>query len=242
MHKSYSCLCSIFQFITFLFMPVLVNAQELPPTVNNNQSENTQAIEFHIIGGLAASYCIPILEQSQLRFTIDLALNSNTSEGGDNQTTSATNYSYYQDDNNSQSDKGYAFDFVASYIYLLTSKKDIRPFIGCGILGTYGKSWSSSTTNSSGTISIPNSYSESESNSLTWGIGLRGTLGCETFITSNVSMLAEYQISVLRYWTDSDNSSKTTYPTSFNQSETKSNSNGWQITLNSIRLGIAVHF
>ncbi len=241
MNKLFTLSTGIALFITFLFIPVIVNAQEMQSAVINDQSENNQAVQFHIIGGLAASYCKPLFQQSQLRFTLDLALNSNTSDKDSKHTNSDTNSSYYIDTNSSVSGKEYSVDFVASYIYLLTLKKDVHPFLGLGIVTAYSKSTSSQNTNRSGTNS-PISYEEYENNSSTLGMGLRGTLGCEAFITSSFSILAEYQISALHNWNDSNYLNKTTDTSSFDKNTSTSSSDGWQITLHSIRLGVAVHF
>jgi|GEM_PF-3129226 len=241
MKKNFNLSAGIVLLITCLFITSVVNAQEMSSTVISDKSENTQTMQFHIFDGVAASYCMPLVKQSQLRFTIDLAFSSDTKDGDTKHTNSDTNSSYYQNANSSQSDTEYSVDFVVSYIYQLTSKKDVRPFLGLGIVGAYSKSTNNNNTSRNGTYTS-HSYDENENNSSTLGIGLRGTMGCEAFITSRVSLLAEYQISVLRNWNDSDYWSKSTDESSFDRYTSTSSSDGWQIKLDSIRLGLAVHF
>jgi hypothetical protein len=188
----------------------------------------TQALQFDLIGQVAASYKYHLSGQSALRLTADISgLFREDKEdyvGRDQSTDSRVTKV------NSQQ-----FKITPSYLFYFNAEKRVKLFVGVGPFVGFSRNrrdYSHVETNPD------RSYSFQET-TVIWQYGVSGHGGLECHITDYLSMLAEYEIAAGYAPTNLDNAgSDSNSPSPYSYSQRVRT---WKIELSSLRVGVGVY-
>lgn len=217
----------------FAFSP---NALGQPAGPHNSVLSESSAVQFHLIGGYAVSYLSPLSTNSSFRITADFNLNSSSLEGP----SKSNSPSYTQDIDRSSDYSSYGVDVVVSYVYSTAMTVNSSFYFGFGPAVRYSKSSNDGTYVEHPSASSSGFRNEYGDRAVDWGVGARAIVGLQAQLTTTVSLLAEYQISAFHLWRENRSKSSYSSPYSSGSNWSSIDQKGWEFTLNSIRLGIAV--
>lgn len=216
-------------------------AQGETDSANLSSPINTNAVQFHLVGGPGLSFVAPLSNASGLRFSVDIDLNSFTLDRATTRTRFSSG-SVIDSTNESRSDDGTSMgvDLTISYVRYAAFNDRIFGFAALGPVGGYSR-YSSESTSSFNlqTVGIADS-SEFTSTATYWRAGLRAALGLQAFLIPSISVLGEMQISGERLWSDRVEESRTGI--SVDMSRAELNETGWVFDIEAVRLGVAIHF
>ena len=200
-------------------------------------------VQFHLVNGYSLSYLNSLSNSSALRYKLDFGFSvgktnndgSNSSSWGNSGSSSSSTAT---DDHNYQ-----MLSLTVQYLSYPLNEKNIKIFIGAGPFISLDRTFSSGTSNQ---IWRDGQQTSNETVSLRYSlnIGIGGSTGVECLITKNISLIGEYGITAGYGWSEQKNTSKTNQSLSPQKSEYHYDisSNGWNIGLGNLRLGIAFRF
>ncbi|MEX2116637.1 MAG: hypothetical protein WEB37_07110 [Bacteroidota bacterium] len=220
--------------IASLFFSSATNAQHDPDSLKQAWPD---ALQFHMIGGYAASYITNLEGDLSVRFTADVAVDHSVLGGLTTDENSSFGLSQYLYD--TTTDKTiYSIDLVASVVYPLrvSSRTDI--FVGVGPAARFSRTYVGTEHIRRGTQPMIES-NKSEINDR--GIGARAIVGIQSPLTTTISILGEFQVSGLRIWRHTRMELTDWYGGTINfRSLDEVDQKGWEFIIHNLRLGISI--
>lgn len=202
-------------------------------------------LQFHLVNGYSLSYINSLSNSSALRYKLDfnLSVGKGNSDGSNSSFSGNSNYlnsTSGTGENNSQ-----MLSFAAQYLWYPLNESLVRMFLGAGPFISLNRIfWSESGDQTQNDGS--KYYHSNESLQYSLGLGIGGVAGVECFVTKQLSIIGEYGISGSYIWTKqkmSNTQGSTHYaPGSISGNTYESNSNGWNVGLGTLRLGVAFRF
>lgn len=230
---------TIAAFILFTFPTFTSPARQESAPPDSSAISRGDAIQFHLVGGYALSYVSSRSEQSALRFTGDVSYSGSSLEGPMKSTSSP---STVQNTDETSEGHSYAIDVTVSYLHSLDVTDNTFFYFGLGPSARYARTYQKNTYNETASTDPQPYNSKNENRTTDWGIGIRVIAGVESSLSSDVSVLAEYQLSGFTTWSHTNYKSSYWSGPSSTSYTTERDRRGWQVEFHSIKLGIAVHF
>ena len=251
--------CSLCQTLKALVLASLLLACQLAFSQSPDSSRQirTAALQFQLINGFGLNYWSGLPSGSYLRVGADLSYHHSNSSGmsGGDYTYSSVSDTYssstHETSSGTPDDNSTSYQISISGVYLRSIPCFVNTSIFCGGgLGIqHSKGWSSS---SSSTVRWDTSFrtvqtSENRNNSRSVGVGPVLVCEVQTSLISHVALSAEVSLSAMyqwswtdSYWSYGNTSTGSSHSSSSNSQSQNTNEKGWDISLNSIRLGIVV--
>lgn len=229
---------TIAAFILFTIPSFTSPARQASAPSDSSAISRRDAIQFHLVGGYALSYVSFSSEQSALRFTGDVSYSGNSLEGP----MKSTSPSNFQNTDETSEGHSYAIDVTVSYLHSLDVTDNTFFYFGLGPSARYARTYQKNTYTETASTNPQPYNSKNENRTTDWGIGIRVIAGVESSLSSDVSVLAEYQLSGFTTWSLTNYKSSYWSGPSLTSYTTDTDRRGWQVVFHSIKLGIAVHF
>lgn len=211
------------------------NAQQTPDSLKQAWPDELQ---FHMIGGYAASYVTNLKGDFSVRFTADVGVDRSVLDG----LTTSDNSSVGPEPRLSETtidETTYSIDLVASVVYPLGISNRTDIFVGAGPAVRFSRTYVGTESIARG--SPPQGFNRDKSEINDQGIGARAIIGIQSPLTTTIGILGEFQISALRIWRHT----KTEY-TAGNEGTTTVrrlddvDQKGWEFIIHNLRLGISI--
>lgn len=216
--------------------PASPRERESPARTDSPPSTPPNAVQVHLVGGYAVSYVGTLSATSAVRVTADLNFDSQSLEGP----TESDPYYNPQNFMRSTRTSSYGADVVVSILSMTDVGANSSVYLGVGPAVRYGYSSSRDIFIEYPPTSSQGYRNESHNRMNQWGLGAGGVMGIQLTLTPAVGLLAEYQLSAVHTWRVNRLNSFFKTPYSVGSSWSTTDQKGWEIRLNSIRLGIAV--
>lgn len=191
-----------------------------------------QALQLHMVGGYAASYVTNLEGDLGLRFTADVGVDRSVLDGL--RTNDNPSFGSQPSEFETTIDKtSYTIDLVASVVYPLgvSSRTDI--FVGAGPAARFSRTYVGTESIRRGTLQqIERDKSEINDR----GVGARAIVGIQSPLTTNISILGEFQISALRIWRHT----RTEYTAGNFRRIDDVDQKGWELIIHNLRLGVSI--
>lgn len=200
----------------------------------------SRSLQFHLVGGYSLSYKYETSGTYALRYSVDVSLgfsnsNQDYNSGSDSPSYTSRNNGESSFDGNSQS-----LDISMHFLYPVAEMVDLHPFVGFGPLVSFRRSFSEDERTSSSTGSTVSYHDKNENSSRSLGFGAIGIAGIEYNASETFSLLAEYRARATYNWNKQSSESKSVE--SNNRSFWEAKGSAWYFNLDSIRVGVGVHF
>ena len=246
-----------FFFGIVMLWSTMINSQKIYAQTEETTSpsiESSNAIQFQLIGGIGVYYIGGLNGQSHFRIGADILLNnadlSGSGDGysintsGPPTSTSSSSYTRKPDESH------HSFQINVSTLYLHTVAEYLHTSLYCGIgpsvsysSSLYENSWLNTNTNSGGTYTYQNTNTTT---SRARSVGPLALIGLRSQIINHVGLSAEIGLSAMYGWRSETylyNSSNTSTPnyTNTNTDGSSSNTSGWLVAINSVRIGVIIN-
>lgn len=201
-----------------------------------------KGVNIFFYNGLGISYKYNANETFSYRVNVGLSTSLTDSE------TEIDNHHFYSPivrDTNYYSEDNFISNFAAnlSYtiLYNLINEKSFNLYLGAGpsvnySIRKYDHSQKSEQTN----------YLYSSNHTLTYsnyGIGVVSLVGIEAYLSKNVTLFAESQLSLYRNWGNDEQESKYFYDNTLdNEYVNKESSTNWQMDFTLVKVGFGIYF
>ncbi len=227
-----SKLTHLYILIGCLFFSSLSFAQE-----KKEEDTPSNKLQFYLINGLDIAYT-DLSSDFPLRYAVSITGNYDK----DDLTTSQN----YLNDNDSSKFEGNSknkrFDYKikakTQYIKSLYQKESFHAYIGIGPTISFQRSYYNVKNKN---IELNTTYSDNNSRDYwtnNYSVGISSTLGIEAKMLENIALFAEYDLNVSYRW--SSQLRKIINDKSLLEYNT--NSSGYSLILNSLRLGASIYF
>lgn len=184
--------------------------------------DNTQALQFHLVGQVAASYKFHFSPRSAVRLTADIS-GVLTDERKDISYDPGSTLSYDVRRNTQ------GLRINPSYLHYFYDAGRLKPFLGAGpFIGFNRNYWEYSSKENDRPWST---YAETTT---TWQFGLAAHAGVECFLTDYLSILAEYELDASYEPSTVERSNQSSHSTD--------ETNTWKVELTSLRIGIGFYW
>lgn len=201
-------------------------------------------LQFHLVNGYSLSYLNSLSNSSSLRYKLDFNFSVGKSNSDGTNSSSTGSFSYLNSTSGTGENNSQMLNFTAQYLWYPVNKPSVRIFLGAGpfiSLNRNFSTWTGDQAQDDGS----KYYHSNESLQYSLGIGVGGAAGVECFITKQLSLIGEYGIFGNYSWTKqktSSNQHSTHNPSAASSITNDNSSNGWNIGLGNLRLGIAFRF
>ena len=227
-------------FVSVIAILFLLTASLFAQTDSVNYKSQVQ---FHLVNGYSLSYLNSLSNSSALRYKLDFNLSVGKENSDGTHSSSSGNSSYLNSTSGTDENSSQMLNFTVQYLWYLVNELSVRVFLGAGPFILLNRNfWSGSNDQTQNDGS--KYYNSAETLQYSLGIGLGGVAAVECFVTRRISLIGEYGILGNYSWGKQKYSNK--YKASPNQPVSEytneSNTNGWNLGLGNLRLGIAFRF
>jgi len=209
-----------------------------------DSSRYNSQIQFHLVNGYSLSYLNSLSDLSAFRFKLDLGFSFNDGSSDENSGPGLPSSLPGSSNSNERKNNSQLITVVVQYLNYPYKASDLRLFWGVGPFVSLNRYFNQTTIN----YKPPQGSSQnrasqfSENENYNFGIGINSVIGIEWFITSKISLIGEYSISVSYSWIKEKYSNVQYEDKPISSYSSETSGTNWGISLSNIKLGFAYRF
>ena len=240
-------LLNVLLLFSFLFTGTdYLFAQETEKPAGENQHLTSNYFDFYFINGYAVAYRFSANENSALRLQLDFS-RAFSDANTDVTTIYTQNFSPVTSQSTTGDSKSSStnLSLFFQYTYNIYKSDKGHAYVGGGPFLSYSKSITENNSNEANSNTFSSTYVQNNYNSnRSIGLGICLLVGIQGYLTNNIVVFAETQITGGKNWDKFEYTSTYIQYYASSQSSTLNrqnrNNNSWYYNLTSIRIGIGI--